>query len=142
MNGEGDERLLLEHTRMVVSRYARQAGWEPGDDQLGDDGWGAVFKAEVTTDEGTAHDELRVWRPKGASHTSFRFRTKLDAARREAALRLVSDHDLAGTVIEEDGGLALITSTRIYDPGLNFETFEHTIDCLFACRDAVQSISM
>lgn len=143
MHGVDDEQVSLRHARAVISRYAHQTGWERGEERLDERGWAATFQAEFTTEEGVDYDRLLVWRPLGAQHTSLRFRTELDpgqmSARREHLLALVADHDLAAIVREEGGRSLLETSTRLYDEGLNFETFQHATECLFACRDAVRA---
>lgn len=146
MNDAGDDQTRLAWGRLTVARYARQLGWTAAGDELSATSWRGRFVSEFTTEAGTHKNELVAWRRSGAAFTSLRFPVAMSAGvyrrERERILGIIADHDLAGPTTSAAGEPPrLEISTRLYDPGLNLETFEAAVESLFACEEALRSFT-
>jgi hypothetical protein len=113
---------------------------EPEPDAIDETGWGATISARA----GRAKIRLRAYRPRAGFFTSLAFPIEVErvtySLRRSEVAALAADADLAlreppsttDTVIVE-------VSTRIWDAGLNRETFEATTTAFFNFADTLRS---
>jgi len=135
---ESAERFVFESVREAVSRYARQGAWDLEEDTLDAEGWEGVFAAE-----GGPPPALRfvARRRAGDSFTSFALVLALDgkeALRRPEVAALCSEHELAVRERKTKKGVSLEATTRIWDGGLNRESFDGMIASFLEVSDAVK----
>jgi hypothetical protein len=128
------EKAILEATRAAVSRYARLAGWEVEKDALDAKGWEGVFVAE-----GGEPQRFAARRHAGANFTTFAWPIALEgphALRRAEVQALIAESDLAARERQK----ALEATTRIWDGGLNRETFDAVTGSFLELDDSVRAL--
>src|SRR5581483_8742138 len=132
------ERFILESVREAVARYARFGAWDLEKDTLDDAGWECVFSAD-----GGASPALRfvARRKPGDGATTFALLVELggaDALRKDEVRELCLERALAPRerAGKKKGAVTIEATARIWDGGLNRESFDGLIAALLELSDA------